>query len=182
VIKLSGEPSEGPKNGIPSGEAPHRLLFRAVIRVEKHFSKKNGWTIGYRRGGGAFIRSGNKARSAEQFLVSELQDGERFSSVSYPICLPMFAVLHFELDNFYTTKGEINLRSGDTTNISQGVEDALQKAGIIRDDALITTILGRRRFGLQNQVTIELFTDEDAASTPKSKEGKKPSPRKRRVA
>lgn len=163
-------------------EAPHRLLFRAVVAVQKHYSKKNSKTIGYRRtktGRRApFLMASAHAASSEQFLVSRLQAGERYASASYPISVPMLAVFTFSLDNFYEQKrGDINLRAGDTSNLMQGVEDSLQKAGIIKDDALITYVIAKRRFGLENEITIELFTDEDAASKPKDKKSKKPAPR-----
>lgn len=185
MIQSGDEPLEGamPEIGSPPSETPHRLLFRLVIPVEKHFSKKNAKTIRYRWKGGQrgspFLGATNEAAMAERVLVSHMQAGERFSSVSHPISLPMLAVFKFKFTDFYTVKGEINRRAMDLTNVIQGVEDALQKSEVILDDALITKIIANKEFGLENEIVVELFTDESAASKPKSKERKKPSPRKR---
>lgn len=164
-------------------EAPHRLLFRAAVQVEAHYSKKNSKTIGFRGGGNSnfakrtgftpFIRSKNKAANAESFLVSRLLQGERFASVDYPIRVPMLALFKFKLNNFYTKKGEVSLTAGDLTNILQGAEDSLQKAGIIANDALITKIIVEKEFGLENEIIIELLTNEKSASRPYQKKTNK---------
>jgi hypothetical protein len=186
VTKLNDESLEGALYPVKSqaSEAPHRLLFRAVIPVEAHYSKKNSKTISYRwsgsganrRRGSPFIRTTDKAAMAEQFLVRILSSGERFSSSSHPLCIPLFLLLKFKLDSFYTKKGEVNLRAGDLSNLIQGVEDSLQKADIIKDDALITKLLASKEFGLQNEIVIELFTNEDSSAKPENKKSKKPTP------
>ncbi len=173
-----------PDIGCSPSKTPHRLLFRAVIPVENHYSKKNAKTIGYRWGKGKafsssgkrftpFVRSTDAAAMAERILVSHLSNGERFSSASHPISIPMLAVFKFKFTDFYTVKGEINRRSMDLSNVIQGVEDSLQKADIILDDALICKIIATKEFGLENEIVVELLTYEDAAAKPREKKSKK---------
>lgn len=191
MIKLGHESMEGALQHAETtpSQTSYRLLFRAIIEVPSHYSKKNAKTIGYKWGRGKaftsrgrrftpFLRATNESAVAEQLLVQRLSCGERFSGADWPISVPMFGMFTFELDNFYTAKGEINRRAGDSSNLVQGVEDALQKAGVILDDALITDERIKRRFGITNRIIVELFTDDDAGASPKEKKRKKPNPRR----
>jgi Holliday junction resolvase RusA-like endonuclease len=139
------------------------LLFSATFKVEKHHSKKNGWTIrnrGWRRNkltGRAEpikgIGATAEATAAEQFLVLHLQRRARDVDLREPISVPVHVLFVLQLDNLWAKPKRkrdpprINLRSGDISNLIQGPEDALQKAGIIVDDALIVSIEARKVSG-----------------------------------
>ncbi len=65
----------------------------------------------------------------------------------------MHVVWLFQLDNHFTKKGGVNLRAGDLSNLVQGIEDALQKAEIIKDDALIVSSWMQKTHG-PNQISV----------------------------
>lgn len=140
---------------VPSEWPSQTSIFTACISVDKHYSKKNSWKPGRRR-----IYASSKSRNAEESLVLQLQDKARRANISKPFDFPMQLLCCLLVDNFLTKKGKLNLKAGDSTNIIQGVEDALQKAGIIRDDALITehTIIRRRG---ENGILLMLLPDEN---------------------
>ncbi len=145
---------QGP-NGPSSDDS--RVLFRAEIPVGKHYSKKNSRVIRHKWGGRNPITGGRKRyaypatnnvyAAAEQLLVSYLQGRARDAGLLQPIDVPVHCVWIIQLDNFLTKKGKINTRAGDISNLVQGPEDALQKAGILKDDALITSCFIRKQQG-----------------------------------
>lgn len=129
------------------------ILFSAEIPVDKHFSKKNNWKPGNRR-----IYSTTSA--AEQSLVYSLLERARAVNFGKPIDVPVYLLCVLKQHNFYTKKGKIkkiNRRAGDTTNLVQGVEDALQKAGIVLDDAFFTKHLLERCEG-PDHISIKILS------------------------
>jgi hypothetical protein len=70
----------------------------------------------------------------------------------------------FECSRFFTKKGTINQRSGDLTNLIQGPEDALTKAGIIADDSLITEIQAYKKHGDKDRIILVLIPDSSVNS------------------
>lgn len=94
---------------------------------------------------------------AEELLLPKLQTGTRNPTHSFPLRVPVLGLFMLELPNFRTKKNEINLRAGDSTNLVQMYEDALQKSQILKDDALFTSTIIIRKQGPINKVTIWLL-------------------------
>lgn len=158
-----------------------RVLFTASITVPKHYSKKNAKTIGYRRGGGIgstnrlrpYIRATGEAAMAEAFLVQSLQNRARDLDISEPIDLPVRLLCVLQLTDFFTKRRTINLKGGDLSNLIQGPEDAMVKAGILRDDGLITEIIANKEWGPENRVTLSLVFDDRFPNYPYKGSSKK---------
>ncbi len=154
----------------------NNLLFSTSIEVQSHSIKKNGKTIRYRWGKGnsyskggrrftPFIGSTDRQKGAEAFLVSHLRTRARDVSLSKPLNDPLWCMFKFQFpaDEFYTLKKKMCLTIGDQSNLYQMPEDALQRAKIIRTDALIrahclSTCLPSDRYKLE----IYLFPYEDS--------------------
>lgn len=139
------------------------LLFSAEIPVDKHFSKKNRKTIGYRGSFKGtvkrvpFIMSDPGTKVIEERLVLLLLQRARLVNFDRPIDFPVHLLCTIQQDNFLTKKSHINLIAGDSTNIVQGVEDSLQKAGIITNDALFVEHTIKRKLG-PNHLSIQILS------------------------
>lgn len=127
-----------------------KLLFSASIEVQGHSIKKNGKTIRYKWGTGnarsakgrrftPFIASTNKQKNAENFLVLRLRERARSFQLDSPLSDPLWCLFKFQFPEteFYTLKKKMSLTIGDQSNLYQMPEDALQKAKVIKSDALI---------------------------------------------
>ncbi len=146
------------------------LLFEHTLEVESHTSLKNRKVIGYKWRGKnrpasgsrkiPFLRTDTATKLAQNLLVLELQARARRILLSRPWDCPMLALWSLELTNFTTKKGTINKRAGDLTNLIQGCEDALTKAGIIADDSLIVQMKAEKKQSLDgvNRIHIKLFS------------------------
>lgn len=179
MAKLAQEP----QNSHKESSNDDRVLFAVELTVPTHYSKKNSWTIGYKRGRWPntsqglrpFIRATNKTAMAEGFLVQSLQNRARDLNFSEPISVPVRLLCVLQLEHFYTQKRTINLKAGDLSNLIQGPEDALVKAGILKDDALITELIAKKEWGPENRVTLSLFVDERFPNYPYNRTRKKHS-------
>lgn len=118
-----------------------KVFFYAEIEVQKHFSQKNDQTIRKKFGSRKkFISKGEKTKKYRRLLVNALSlayKGETFTG-------PVNAAIKF----FYgmNKDGKPTFRVIDLTNLEAGVEDSLQKAGIISDDKNILSKDGSGRF------------------------------------
>ncbi len=74
----------------------------------------------------------------------------------------MSALWKLELTNHITKSKpkRVNRKAGDLTNLIQGCEDALTKAGIIEDDSLIVSMSAIKGQSYRNAITIELFSTD----------------------
>jgi Holliday junction resolvase RusA-like endonuclease len=173
------ELAQAAQNGHQESPNDDRVLFTAEIIVSKHYSKKNSKVISYRRGRGnsaasrPFIRTTNEARMAEEFLVLSLQSRARELNFSSPIDIPVRLLCVLQLPQLFTQKRTINLRSGDASNLVQGPEDALTKAGIIIDDSLITDLQVLKEWGVEHKITLSLSADSRYSNYPKQSATKK---------
>lgn len=124
------------------------ILFSCRIKVDKHGSKKNNKRIFQNRKTGArFVGSESKTKVLENKLIHCLTV-ERFKKRIDLIECDINAqiVFHFPESVYFTKAGHRSNKVGDISNLYQSVEDALQKAGIIRNDSQICAHDGSRRF------------------------------------
>ena len=145
-----------------------KLLFSAHIEVERHLSQKNRKDIFLnKRTGVRFIGQEPKSRQAKDSLVRELRREASKAHFSQPIGSPVWAVFLFTFMDFFTKKGNIRKTLPDLSNLYQGPEDALQKAGILENDSLIHSHdLSRRIPGDKNSITIFIMSLGDTPWTP----------------
>lgn len=132
------------------------ILFQALIAVPSHYTKKNSKQISRnRKTGKRFIRSSNKAQLCESQLAWKLARLKKLTpnqlAISCPINLQ--CVFHYKK----TKSGKPTKRVADLSNLLQGPEDALQKAGIILNDKLIESFDGTRRIYDADKTMLEII-------------------------
>lgn len=116
------------------------VLFHSYIKVERHFTKKNHRPIKRNmKTGKPFIGKSSGLIGAENYLTSayrmSLLRHNKFTTIDGPIwCVFLFFFPHEE---YFTKKGQVSQRLGDLSNLYELPQDALQKAGVIKDDKLI---------------------------------------------
>jgi len=117
------------------------LLFHFITDVPKHWSPKNNNII---RMAGKRLFCGKQQAliNDRNYLILQMRQawGGKPSLKEY-----IHAEFKFYFTNFYTKKGEMNLKLGDLSNIIQHPEDCLTKAGVILDDAIIRSYDGSRK-------------------------------------
>lgn len=140
-------------------QTANELLFRAEIKVESHYSKKNSKVISFnRKTRNHFVRSSNKAQRCESALIISLAEAiEPSKNTQFPLTCP----LHLKCLFMYKVNknGSKTKKIIDLSNLIQGPEDALQKAGIIQNDNLIESYDGTRRVtdADETKLIIELY-------------------------
>ncbi len=136
------------------------LLFKFTTEVPKHWSMKNNNRI-RKCGARTFVGKEQRLINDKIMLTLQLREAWRGNA---PICTKVHAVFKFFFADYYTKKGEMNLKLGDLSNLLQLPEDALQAAGIIHDDALIASYDGSRKhpsINGKNILEIELYLFEE---------------------
>ncbi len=116
------------------------MLFQFETQVNKHWSQKNNNTI-RRAGHRVFVGKQQALINDRDWLVLKLKQAWQDD----PIDQYIQATYKFYFKDFYTTKGEMNLKLGDLDNLLALPSDCLQKAGIIKNDALILSFDGSRK-------------------------------------
>jgi Holliday junction resolvase RusA-like endonuclease len=144
-----------------------KVLFKCSIVVHRHAIKKNGKTI--RRNfatGRPMIASNSKAEYLEKYLVSKLQI-ERFKQridlIRQPINLKL--TFFYPESVYFAKTGNRSNKVGDTSNLYESPQDALQKAGVIENDNLVESHDGSRRrpiAGVNYVLEIEITESLDA--------------------
>lgn len=151
----------------PTSEALSNILYSITIKVEKHYSQKNGKVI--RWGGrnsvarGPFIANSNQSYRLGKYLVSQMQIRARELNIDKPFTCPVQLLCAIGIDTMWTQKGTLNKKSGDLDNLIQGPIDSLMKAGVIEDDCQITEITCLKRYG-ENSITLMLLKDENCGA------------------
>lgn len=115
------------------------VLFSCKIEVTKHGIKKNSKMIAFNRATGRrFIASNHKAKFLENALIHRLTI-EKFKARMDTIECDVNAKITFYYPKsvYFAKAGHRSNKVGDLSNLYQNVEDSLQKAGIIKNDALI---------------------------------------------
>lgn len=149
------------------------LLFYAKIPVADHFSKKN--SNRFNTNTGRTYRD-SRSNQIETHLMRELRRNAIDQKINEPIRCHMHAMFLFYFSNFFTKKSlkatrknpkpipERNQNVPDQSNLYQGVEDCLQKIGIIEDDNLIESHDGSRRLpGDTNCIEIFIYRYENVS-------------------
>lgn len=134
--------------------APNACFFRHTIEVDRHTSLKNTKRISRGR-----MFTDGRTKRAQNLLVLSLSQRARNVLHDSPWGHPLRIVWTLELANFWT-KGKpkrLNRTAGDLSNLIQGCEDALTKAGIIEDDSLIVEMYAKKIPSHRNAITMELY-------------------------
>lgn len=123
--------------------------------VPSHGIAKNSRQIYKNKSTGrSFVGKNAKAKKIENYLIDQFikhKTGPTFEG-------KVWAIFLFHFENFHTKKGPMSLRLGDLSNLYQMPEDCLQKAGIIKDDALIMAHdYSRKLPGKNNELEVFLF-------------------------
>ena len=119
-----------------------KLLFTCKYNVQNHVSKKNSRPIRRsKRSNKPFLGKSAKLVGAEYQNALKLQF-YRNKQMLEPISsnCDMQITIGFNKNHFVTKKNSINLKRGDTTNLVEIYQDSLEKAGIIKNDALILNV------------------------------------------
>jgi Holliday junction resolvase RusA-like endonuclease len=135
-------------------------LFKFSTEVPKHWSLKNNNRI---RRAGPRIFVGKEQALINDKLYLTLQLRQAWGGKA-PICHKIHARFRFYFANYYTKKGDMNMKLGDLSNLLQLPEDALQDAGVIFDDAFISSHDGSRKLPSingKNILEIELYSFEE---------------------
>lgn len=142
------------------------VLFKCKFKVQRHGSKKNRKKIyRNRKSGRLFIGQEAATKQLGDSLIDRLNI-ERLKARIDLIETDVNAkiTLYFPKSIFYTKKGQRSAKVGDLSNLVQSVEDALQKAKIIKNDAQICSLDGSSRKpidGTEYFLAIELTKLQD---------------------
>ena len=134
---------------IQKEQSTARVLFHASFPVERHSSKKNQKNIKRNvHTGKMFIGNTDKNNAALNYLVSMFVSARLNQDLHEPINKPIWLLARFHYPKVKDTKTKQWRRTeavADLSNLLQGPEDALIKAGVIKDDKLIESYDGSRR-------------------------------------
>jgi len=142
------------------------MLFKAKFVVQRHYSKKNEKrALRNRRTGKLFICNSGANKEAESWLLTKLQVEalkQQIDTITEDINLKL--TFYFPKTVYFTKKNERSQKLGDLSNLIQGPEDALQKVGIIKNDAQIISYDGTRRTWINDTrywLEIEITSKQD---------------------
>lgn len=131
-------------------------LFYAKIELKSHFIKKNNKAIAFnRKTGRSFIKSSPKAIAGESYLTYHLSLLKRQFKQAFPITEPISVsfIFHYKKNK----NGKPTKQVADLSNLIQGPEDALQKAGVILNDKQIESFDGTRRHYDSDKTLLEII-------------------------
>lgn len=124
-----------------------KILFKAKFPVPGHGIKKNNKQIAMnRRTGQRFIRTNDKAKFLEEWLIKKLiaeKLKQRLDTITTPINAKF--IFYFPKTQYFTKKNERSKKLPDLSNLYETIQDALQKANVIENDTLIDSHDGSRR-------------------------------------
>lgn len=130
-----------------------KILFRALIPVEKHAVKKNGRNIyRNRKTNRVFLGKSEKLVSAENYLINHffnLKFKQRLETIDCAINAQF--IFYFPESVYFTKKGLRNQKLPDISNLYQIVEDCLETAKIISNDTNIDSHNGSQRRPIANE-------------------------------
>lgn len=132
------------------------LLFKVVLKVDRHYAMKNRHVIRFNKGyNRRFISKDNACLSAQRKMILDLIK-LKTETIKEPFINVKF-VFHFPETVFYTKKGTVNKKLPDLSNLYELPQDALTKAGIIEDDWLINGHNGSHRCAIKgNHFLLEI--------------------------
>ena len=136
------------------------ILFSCKIEVPYHGIKKNSKQIAFNRAtGNRFIRSNDRAKFAEDWIIQKLR-AERLKKRLETITTDINAtfIFYFPSTVYYTKKNQKSKKIADLSNLYETVQDALQKANIIENDCQIESHDGSRRKPIdENKYYLEII-------------------------
>jgi len=140
-------------------------IFSAYIKVDSHLSKKNNRPFYRNRATGKyFLGKSAKLASTEDYLVHQLRLQGHKLGITKPFDFRVWCVFVLYFKDYYvknTKKNEPQRMSKwvvDQSNGYQIYEDALEKAGIILNDQLISSHdLSRRLPGHENALALYVY-------------------------
>lgn len=136
-------------------------LFHCSFPIEKHISKKNNRPVV----NGHLIKSA-KLRNAEKYLIEKFTYYKNMQKIEKPFNEPLWLIMHFIFprEDYYTKQSKYTQRSKfvpDLSNMYEIVQDCLQSAGVIKDDALVESHdLSRRLVGREMRLEVFLLKYE----------------------
>jgi Holliday junction resolvase RusA-like endonuclease len=114
-----------------------------------------------------FLGKSNELKTYENLLILEMRRQAKLQNITEPYKGPVWVMMLFFFKNFYTKKGEMNLKLGDLSNLYQLPEDCLQESGIIANDSLIMAHdLSRKLHGPETLLEIFVFKHEQLNARP----------------
>jgi hypothetical protein len=127
-----------------------KVLFHSKFEVPTHAILKNGKEIRKvrKRVGRAmdvrrFIGKSRETIAAQEYITYKLSAARNLAPASVikelPINRPVWCIFWFYYADYWTKKGQMKLNIGDQSNLYQMPEDCLQKAGILANDAWISS-------------------------------------------
>ena len=126
------------------------------------YQKKNSRPIHLNRKTGVrFIGKSAALAAGEQWLKLNFLKARHAAQISFPIHRDVHVAFFFTFKDFYSKDGYRRKTIPDLSNLVQAPEDALQQAGIIKDDGQIVSLDGSRRLpGKENILEVFLWVDD----------------------
>lgn len=109
-----------------------------MIETNGHGILKNNKQIFRTKSGRSFISSSDRAKSAQEFLLTKLRIEKLKKRIDVITC-DLNASFHFIYPKsvFFTKKGHRSNKVADLSNLYELPQDCLQKSGIILNDSQI---------------------------------------------
>lgn len=122
------------------------ILFECMIETNGHGILKNNKQIFRTKSGRSFISSSDRAKSAQEFLLTKLRIEKLRKRIDTITC-DLNASFHFIYPKsvYFTKKGHRSNKVADMDNLLQLPFDCLQKSGIISNDSQICSLDGSSR-------------------------------------
>lgn len=127
-------------------------LFKCIIELPAFPIKKNSKALyKNRRTGKMFIGTNKKALDLTDFLLRELIKAKHMAKLETIECdVNVSFQFFYPMRSFFTKKNIRNAKLADLSNLIQGPEDALQKAGILKNDNIICSLDNSGRFAIDS--------------------------------
>lgn len=128
------------------------ILFYCKFPVPFHGIKKNSKQIAVNRKTGArFIRSNDRAKFAQDWLVKKLTTERLKQGIDTITCdTNIKFIFHIPESLYYTKQGIRSKKVADLSNLYETPQDALQKALIIENDSQVESHDGSRRVPIKD--------------------------------
>jgi len=136
-----------------------KLLFNALIKVNRHVTSKNSRRIFVnKKTGKVFLGKPKFLQKEEKNIEKQLLQAAHSGKFNLPIKTYIRAEFTFGIKNFFTKKGQRRKNMPDISNLNEMIQDCLTRAKIIEDDRLIDCHDGSRRIpAKENFIKIRLF-------------------------
>ncbi len=139
------------------------LLFRTVVEVDSHASKKNSKNAYYdKKSGRAWVTRSHKSIKSQNHVETQLQVAKNRQLHGQTIMCDVQITMVFYFVDFFTKKMTRNKKLHDLDNLLCLPLDALTKVGVIEDDSQVVSLDGcRRKPGNRNYIEIIISSAEN---------------------